>query len=194
MKTKKIFLKLILFIVVFLAVGCGKETDEKTTTDYMSESAIKNLVLKQASVSEDDVTSYEIKFNHTSDEAIYKVTFRTNDGKYEYEINATTGEIMESSTSKNVDDDDNETEKITGEEKVEVLDGISGISENEAIHTVLSSLGIERSDCVFLTSYVVKYQGHFAYHVKFKTKNHYTMYDYIVNIETGNIVFSEKHG
>lgn len=88
--------------------------------------------------------------------------------------------------------DDEKTDEEEKEDEAEIA-RLSGISKKEAIEKVLADAGLENNDLIFLTAYVTKYKGDFAYHVKFKTSGNYTMYDYVINAMTGNIEIKEKH-
>ncbi len=88
-----------------------------------------------------------------------------------------------------IEEDDSEDKS---EIEAEILAN-SGISREEAITIALEDANSNRTNLVFLNSYIKKYNGHFSYNVEFKTSDDYIQYDYIINAMTGEIDFSEKH-
>lgn len=88
--------------------------------------------------------------------------------------------------------DKEKTDKEEKEEEAEI-ERLSGISKKEAIGIALENANVQNDNLIFLTSYITKYNGDFAYHIKFKTNDNYTMYDYVINAITGKIELTEKH-
>lgn len=102
----------------------------------------------------------------------------------------------ENIVNKNRDNDDNDPETEVEEkdeiEEEEIIQN-SGISREDAINIALADANVDKTNLVFLTSYIQKYNGEFCYHIKFKIKRNHAPYDYVVNAMSGDIELSVKH-
>ncbi|NLD16850.1 MAG: hypothetical protein GX666_04615 [Tissierellia bacterium] len=121
MKQKRIFkYALLIFAIAVTLVGCWQKPadtpndpvemptdttlpiEEETTTPPvenisplpMSEDDAKIIALNEAKVQESDVTDLSIELKTENNLQYYKVTFNVGETKYDYEIDAGTGEIL----------------------------------------------------------------------------------------------------
>lgn len=62
---------------------------------YMSEAQAKEIALKHSKISAKQLNHSNIKFEMEDGQAVYDIDLYANNAKYEYEINASTGEILE---------------------------------------------------------------------------------------------------
>ncbi|MCC8182099.1 MAG: PepSY domain-containing protein, partial [Clostridiales bacterium] len=60
----------------------------------ISETAAKEAAFTHAGVSESSVSKLKVQLDTDDGVQIYEVEFRTSSAEYEYEINATTGDII----------------------------------------------------------------------------------------------------
>lgn len=83
-----------------------KHTDKKETkkasTDEITAEKAKDIALKDAGLTEDQVSKLKVKKDHDDGVVKYKVEFEKDNTEYEYEINAETGKILKS--EKDIDD------------------------------------------------------------------------------------------
>ncbi|MDY3926569.1 MAG: stalk domain-containing protein [Anaerotignum sp.] len=83
-----------------------KHTDEKETkkeaTDEITVEQAKDIALKDAGLTEGQVSKLKVKKDHDDGVVKYKVEFEKDNTEYEYEINAETGKILKS--EKDIDD------------------------------------------------------------------------------------------
>lgn len=61
---------------------------------YISREEAKGIALKHATVTADDIRDYECELDTENGVAVYEVSFQVGSQEYEFEINATTGEIL----------------------------------------------------------------------------------------------------
>ncbi len=74
----------------------------------VSDIAVKDLVFTDANVSEDMILDYEAEFDVENYELFIEIDFETATNKYEYIINATSGEIVSKEVDVIDNDDDND--------------------------------------------------------------------------------------
>ncbi|MCD7768806.1 MAG: PepSY domain-containing protein [Oscillospiraceae bacterium] len=68
-----------------------------TTSTLITESEARSIALASAGLSESGVTFTKTKLDTDDGQKVYDVEFYTTDAEYEYEINASTGAILDSS-------------------------------------------------------------------------------------------------
>lgn len=73
------------------------KNEDKTTDSqkFIGMDAAKSIALKHAKLAESDIRSLEVELDREDGVIIYEVEFKYKGLEYEYEINATTGEIMD---------------------------------------------------------------------------------------------------
>ena len=67
-------------------------------TSIKTEEQIKDIVLSSANLTADQVTFTKLKLDTDDGKKVYEVEFYTSTTKYEYEVDATTGRIIETDT------------------------------------------------------------------------------------------------
>lgn len=141
----------------------------------------ENIALKDAGIargSVDFITSYAGR-----DDGIYlyEVEFFAGDKKYEYEIKASDGTILQS---------DMDYEKYRGNAAGSTNNGGSSaqntITAEEAENIALKDAGVARSSVRYINSKLDRDDGLTVYEVEFAVD--YTEYDYEINAVNGNIV------
>lgn len=78
-------------------VSSNSEISQKR---YISKSKAKEKALKDAKVKEKNIYEYECVMDYINRKLVYVVTFKTDTTEYRYEINATSGKIVDSDASK----------------------------------------------------------------------------------------------
>ncbi|MCD8115917.1 MAG: PepSY domain-containing protein [Oscillospiraceae bacterium] len=75
----------------------GSTGSSSTTSTLITESEARSIALASAGLSESSVTFTKTKLDTDDGQKVYDVEFYTTDAEYEYEINASTGAILDSS-------------------------------------------------------------------------------------------------
>lgn len=133
---------------------------------YIGYDKAKEIALEHAGVT--DVTNYQVEMDY--DEVIvYEIEFRVNNTKYEYEINATNGDIMEYDidSHSNVNNNNNNNSNTT-------------ITRDEAREIALNHAGITGN----ITNYKIELDDN-SYEIEFRYNNR--EYDYDISF-TGEIL------
>lgn len=185
------------------ALGLDVEYDEETntaiitqknvSTSYISEKEAKQAAFDAAKVDEDDVEELECELEWKRGCAVYEIEFKAGGTKYEYQIDALTGKVIESKKDK-------EPAKPTLPTKPE-LPGNPGnpgkfdpsavrITAETAKSKVLEHAGLSASSVTKLECEIEWEDGHLVYKIEFTVNG--TEYEYEVDVNTGEIVKSEK--
>ena len=85
------------------AAGTGSKSGNSVTDARISEDEAKEIVLKDAGVSEKDISGIRIKLEKDDGIWQYEVDFYAGDKEYDYDIDADTGKIL--SKDMEIDDD-----------------------------------------------------------------------------------------
>lgn len=147
----------------------------------ITEDKAKEIALKDAGVKEADITITKLGFD--GDDAVAKYDVEFNDGQmeYDYEIDATNGDIisrskepMEGAPQNNTTDNKqtNQNENLIGEEK--------------ALQIAMEHAGINPADASYQTCHLDYDDGLKVYDVDFRVGN--TEYSYDIDATNGNIV------
>ena len=72
-----------------------------TETTKISKEEAKKIALKDAGVTEDQIHDFDIELDHYEGKASYDISFEKDNIDYDYEIDATTGKILERKKDKN---------------------------------------------------------------------------------------------
>ena len=139
---------------------------------YIGYDKAKEIALNHANVT--DVTNYQVEMDY--DEVIvYEIEFRANNTKYEYEINATNGDIMEYDIDgSNNSNNNNNNSNSSGS------NNSSTISRDEAKEIALNHAGITGN----VNNYKIELDDN-SYEIEFKYNN--KEYDYDISL-TGEIL------
>lgn len=93
----------------------SNNTSTKPSSNYIGIDKAKSIALNDAGVSASSVTFTKAKLDRDDGTKVYEIEFFTNEKEYEYEINATTGKIVDKDVEVNDDiaehdDDDDDDE------------------------------------------------------------------------------------
>jgi uncharacterized membrane protein YkoI len=78
--------------------GLGSRPPAANTENYIGEEKAKSIALSDAGLSESEVTRIKAELDRDDGRAIYEVDFQNGRMEYEYEIDATSGKILESNS------------------------------------------------------------------------------------------------
>ena len=67
---------------------------QASSTSYIGESKAKELALKHAGISADNISNYKIELDRDDGTAVYEIEFQSGRTEYEYQINAASGAVL----------------------------------------------------------------------------------------------------
>lgn len=166
----------------------GTAKPEKTakptvdTTAFIGEEAALEKAFNDAGVEKDAATVKKVKLDEEDGIFVYEVAFTTETEKYEYEINAETGEVVEREAKE---------KKFEGkpEKKQPTVDTTAFIGEEAAKEKALAAAGVEADAATVKKVKLTREDGTYVYEVKFTTETE--KYEFEINAETGEVVEKE---
>ncbi|MCC8099217.1 MAG: PepSY domain-containing protein, partial [Clostridiales bacterium] len=170
--------------------GATDSTGNTASASYIGVDKAKTIALSDAGVTASDATFTAAKQDKDDGVVVYDIEFYTSAKEYEYEINATTGAIL---------DKDVETRKTstgstgTGStsnsgatDSTGTTASTSYIGVDKAKTIALSDAGVTASDATFTTAKQDKDDGVVVYDIEFYTSTN--EYEYEINATTGAIL------
>lgn len=158
---------------------------------YIGEKKARDIALRHAGVSEDDLTAYEIELDADWGVMVYDVDFKAGGYEYDYEIHAVDGSIVKS--EKELDDDYVPPKAGQNGAPASNHSGTASqgaISEARAKEIALNHAGVSANDIRGYESKLDRDDGATVYEVEFKAGGY--AYDYKVHAVTGAVLKSEK--
>ena len=159
----------------------------QTQTDYIGEAKAKSIALEHAGVKEEDAMWIEVKLDRENRTVVYDVDFDAAGYEYDYEINATTGDIVKS--QKEVDDDYRAAQTQT-QTQTQTQPQTDYISEAEAKSIALEHAGVNEDDALWIEVKLDREKRTVVYDIDFDAAGY--DYDYEINATTGAVVKSQK--
>ncbi len=144
-----------------------KKENTQDVSNYIAKEEAKKIAFKHANVTANDVKNIAIKLD---DDGEYDIEFRTDIKKYEYEINAISGKIV-----------DFETEIIKQKET-----STNYITANEAKNIAFKHANIKASDAKLLKVVLDSDDNTKVYDIEFVCNNY--EYEYEIDAVTGKII------
>ncbi len=139
----------------------------------------KAAALKDAGLSESDVTFKKTELDHSHGTQVYDIEFYTSDTKYDYEIDASNGTVLE----KNIEQfqiQTNPTDSTINNSSNDYI-GVDRAKEIALNHAQLSE-----SDVQFAKAKLENDDGEVEYEIEFYSGR--TEYDYTIDAVSGNII------
>lgn len=162
-----------------IRVSDGKILEKKSEsykkpakTRSVSLSSAKKKALKDAGVSSDDAVFTKAKTDYDDGVKIYDIEFHTDTKKYEYEIKASNGKILEKAS---------ENYQAPSSKK---------ITRNEALKIAYKDAGVSEKDVILYKCKLEHDDGIYVYEIEFISSS--TEYEYEINAETGKIISEES--
>lgn len=163
--------------------------------DYIGETAAKEAALSHAGVSEADVCWLKADFDSDDGIYLYELEFAANGVKYDYDVNALTGDIVkfEQEQTGNLSGNGNGangsgTGSGSGNQYGSGDTG-SFIGEAAAKSAALSDAGVSESDVTRMKCELDRDNGSYKYEIEFDVGR--MEYEYEVDASTGAILKSE---
>lgn len=142
-------------------------------TQYIGAEKAKQIAFEDASTTIDKVTKLDVEFDFDDGKYLYEVEFRVGLVKYEYDIDATTGEIHKKEVN-----DKTVIEKAP--------DGVTFIGIEEAKKLVLENANVTLEEVTITKAKLDFEKGAYVYEIEFKKDSVY--YEYEINAVTGAVI------
>lgn len=152
-----------------------KEGDSTVQSQEVSLDVAKAAALKDAGLSDSDVTFKKAELDYDHGTQVYDIEFYTSDIEYEYEIDASSGTVLE----KNI-------------EQFQIQTNLTNSSSNNYIgvdrakEIALNHAQLDESDVQFVKAKLENDDGEVEYEIEFYFGR--TEYDYTIDAVSGNII------
>lgn len=162
-----------------LPEAAGNQPAAGAQSQQKSPDEAKAAALKDAGLSETDVTFKKTELDHSHGMQVYEIEFYTSDTEYDYEISASDGTVLEKSV---------EQFQIQVAPAGNTADGSDNhyIGVDHAKETALSHAGLNESDVQFTKAKLENDDGRVEYEIEFYSGR--TEYDYTIDAVSGNII------
>ena len=181
--------------------GCVGEAQAQQVEEYIGLDAAKALALKDAGVTEKEASFTTMGLDQRNGVDYYAVDFSAAGSRYEFEIDALTGSILDrkSFAEERITEVPVETAAVVpdGSETPSASDsradtvGAAGASEQigeaKAKDLALNHAGLKEEDVSFVRSRLDYDDGRLVYEVEFYTAD-YQEYDYEIDALTGDVL------
>lgn len=168
-----------------LLLADGNKKIENVTTDgnasdkaYIGEARAIEIALADAATTADLITKLETELDYEHGVLVYEIEFDLAEFEYEYDINATTGEIVKAEIDRDDDDNDKEDKKEEAPQNV--------IGNDAAVAAAVAKAGVALDTITKLESELEHKNDVWFYEVMFKVDQ--TKYEYDVDALTGTIL------
>ena len=140
---------------------------------YLGEEKAYQAALKHAGISAGKVTSYQSELDFEDGKVVYEVEFLSGGVEYEYDVDASTGEVLKYSQ---------ESKASAPAEKTQGAD----VSESKAKSIALKHAGVKESAAAFTKVKLDTDDGRLVYEIEFYADG--VEYDYDIDAKSGDIV------
>lgn len=156
-----------------------KEEDSTVQSQDVSLDGAKAAALEDAGLSESDVTFKKAELDYDHGAQVYDIEFYTSDIEYEYEIDASSGTVLE----KNI-----EQFQIQANPTNSAISSSSNnyIGVDRAKEIALNHAQLNESDVQFVKAKLENDDGGVEYEIEFYSGR--TEYDYTIDAVSGNII------
>ena len=156
-----------------------KEGDSTVQSQEISLNGAKAAALKDAGLSESDVTFKKARLDYDHGTPVYDIEFYTSDTEYEYEIDASGGTVLE----KKIDQFQIQTKPTNSDIN---SSGNNYIGVARAKEIALNHAHLNESDVQFVKAKLENDDSGMAYEIEFYSGR--TEYDYTIDAVSGNII------
>ena len=196
---KRLLAALLTFFALLALTGCGGGT-AGGQAEYIGIDAAKAVALESAGVAEDDAVFSTAGLDKRNGMDYYAVDFTAGGQSYEYDIDAFTGVVIDSSSGGGTaetpaagDDDGTASAPAAASPSPSAGQTTGGqaaataVTEEQARETALSHAGLTADQVTFVRSELDRDDGRLMYDVEFYTSD-YKEYDYEIDASTGEIL------
>ncbi len=156
-----------------------KEGDSTVQSQEVSPDGAKAAALKDAGLSESDITFKKAELDYDHGTQVYDIEFYTSDTEYEYEIDASSGTVLE----KNIEQFQIQTNPTNS--AINSSDN-NYIGVDRAKEIALNHAQLNESDVQFVKAKLENDDGGVEYEIEFYSGR--TEYDYTIDAVSGNII------
>ncbi|NBK00232.1 hypothetical protein D5282_23945 [bacterium 1xD8-48] len=156
-----------------------KEGDSTVQSQEVSPDGAKAAALKDAGLSESDVTFKKAELDYDHGTQVYDIEFYTSDTEYEYEIDASGGTVLK----KNIEQFQIQTNPTNS--AINSSDN-NYIGVDRAKEIALNHAQLNESDVQFVKAKLENDDGGVEYEIEFYSGR--TEYDYTIDAVSGNII------
>jgi uncharacterized membrane protein YkoI len=179
---KKSYLAIFTVLVLAMLLSVSVFAAASGTEQYIGEVKAKSIALESAGVSEAEATFLKAHLDHDDRRVVYDVEFYSRNTEYDYEIDAVSGDILES-------DKDIEYYQVPSSSSTTTNAG-SYIGEDRAKTAALEHTGVAEGQATFIKAYLDHDDGRVVYDVEFYSGD--TEYDYEIDAVSGDILESDR--
>ena len=186
-------------LLALALTGCGGGT-AGGQAEYIGIDAAKAVALESAGVAEDDAVFSTAGLDKRNGMDYYAVDFTAGGQSYEYDIDAVTGVVIDSSSGGGTAEtpaagDDDGTASAPAAARPSPSAGqttggqaaATAVTEEQAREAALSHAGLTADQVTFVRSELDRDDGRLMYDVEFYTSD-YKEYDYEIDASTGEIL------
>ncbi len=170
-----------------------------SSSAYIGEQAAKDVAYTHAGIREEDVIKVKCELDWEKDTMVYEVDFDTVSFEYEYEINATTGEVVKSEKEKNNDvfapltpsnNSSKESKQTMPKEGNQASSNETYIGKDAAKKEAIKHAGVSEDGIYDYSCELDHEHGTMIYEINFNANGY--EFDYYINALTGAVVKYEK--
>lgn len=184
------------------------------SSDYITEQEAKEIALKNAGLAEEEVQFRKARLDYDDNRAQYDIEFLVGNEEYDYDIDATTGEILsmdrdiedwapsaqtnqetassqapaatgEAAPKKDASGDSSAKSSTSAAADTQTASG-TYIGEEAAQKAALDHAGVSKDSVKFVRTHLERDDGRWKYEVEFYQDN--TEYDYDIDAVSGEIL------
>lgn len=163
-----------------LNLGNAQAYGVASSKGYIGEEKARELAFAFCGKEPEEVHHILVSMDYSNGRVTYEVEFYQGEYKYEYEMDAANGDMLEWEAEwKRADLLEEELKELEQEAK------IRGIGEEQALTIALEHAGVKREDIVFY-KVAADYEQRECFEVEFRTSEN--EYEYKIDADTGTIV------
>ena len=148
------------------------------SSELINEADAKKIVLENANISENEVSFLRVHLDREDGRNVYDIEFLSGTTEYDYEIDASTGDIV-------AYDSDAEAYSLSGNTAAASASSTQ-ISQDEAKAIALKDAGLTEVDVAFTETEVERDYGITQYQISFVAGQ--MEYEYDIDATTGSII------
>jgi uncharacterized membrane protein YkoI len=167
-------------------IGYAAKASADNAANYIGETKAKSIALENAGITESQTAAMKLHLDSEHKTMVYDIEFYSGNTKYDYEIDAVSGQILELSREIK----QNKTAQQTGNGKGDNSAAAGQyIGEEKAKSIALSAAGVSETDTRKMKAKLDREHGMMVYEVEFKSGQ--MEYEYEIDAVSGAILESD---